>query len=363
VLALGQGEGLRMDSVSQFLQLFKQVWQPRVPIKINLLLRGGEKEAGLDQILAMKWLAELGKQSGEEKGANLATVPEETIRDVEARYGKTGLFQLMGLAMSTSPSEFKHFFDQISSLLNCRRVFGVQEGPELACDNDRLRADPKLAQFPFNMVQPSLSRKLYRAGVHPGSLVYGLGGPRILISHPFRGVFEDTYDVYMNALDVVTTLNMRGIEGTFHLLDLMPGLDDKVKGVPAWLVWFGIIAAHSDLVIFIKEHEGDFGPSQKLEMGITPDTVQKKIIEIPHGELKWAKKAEVEANLPRMYVGKDGLMTKDAWGQMEAEHAMPFVKLYAESNFPRDRWIRIDEAKQIEAYTLDSPVYDFEDAA
>lgn len=42
------------------------------------------------------------------------------------------------------------------------------------------------------MVQSSLSRKLYRAGRHHGSLVYGLSGPRILVSHPFQGQ-EDVY--------------------------------------------------------------------------------------------------------------------------------------------------------------------------
>jgi hypothetical protein len=88
--------------------------------------------------------------------------------------------------------------------------------------------------------------------------VYGLGGPRILVSHPFQGRTEDIYDLYANSIDVVTSLCLRGYRGTFHLLDYLPGLNPEIEGVPAWALWFSIIAAHSDLIIFVKEFEGDF---------------------------------------------------------------------------------------------------------
>ena len=53
-----------------------------------------------------------------------------------------------------------------------------------------------------------------------------------------------------------------------------------VDGVPAWLIWFSVIAAHSDIVLFVKEYEEDFGLAQQREIEFTPDRIQKKVIEI-----------------------------------------------------------------------------------
>ena len=233
-----------------------------------------------------------------------------------------------------------------------------EEQTEFQCDNETLPQSPRLERFNTNLIQPSLSRKLYRAGRHHGSLVYGFGGPRILVSHPFQGSTRDIYDVYNNSLDVVTSLNLRGIEGTFHFLDNLPGLNFDVGGVPAWLIWFSVIAAHSDIVLFVKEYEEDFGLAQQREIEFTPDRIQKKVIEIPHTELKWAKETELK-DVPVMYIGRNGAMTEGEWFGMEAEHARPFVENYVAPipGLPRDTLVRLDEAGVPRMYPLDYPVY------
>ena len=334
----------------------KQFIKPRIRIRINSLLRGTEKTLGLDEVFMLKKLADYGQET--KRGQlNLADVSEDMIRRIHSRYGPSGLFQLVTLAMAHDKNEFRHFFELVEGELSLRELVQESEGQELVCDNDRLKASAKLERLTTNVFQPSLSRKLYRAGRHHGSLVYGLGGVKILVSHPFQGVTEDIYDLYSNTIDVVTSLQFRGYEGTFHFLDLMPGLNFEVEGIPAWLVWFSVIAIHSDLVIYVKEYEGDFGKAQQMEMEFTPDSVQKKIVEIPHDELKWAKKADMPKDALRWYFGKEGKMTEEEWYQMEAEHALPFIHNYTSAGYSRDRLFRIDEAGGIAEYPLDYSVY------
>jgi len=334
----------------------KRVIKPRFHIKYNTLLRGAEKTIELDKVLMLKAVADLGK-SLQQLPLSLAEVPEEVIRKVHFRYGPAGLFQLVGLGMAHREGEFRHFFEVVSGEFSMGMLVPEAERAELVCDNDRLKASPKLARVATNVFQPSFSRKLYRAGRHHGSLVYGLGGARILVSHPFQGVDGAGYDVYNNTVDVVTSLQLRGYEGTFHFLDLMPGLDFEVKGMPGWLVWFSIIAIHSDLVIFVKEYEGEFGKAQRMEIDFTPDSVQKKIVEIPHDELRWAKKADSPEGAEQIYIGREGRMTEAEWFQMEAEHALPFIEDYTSGDFRGDRLIRIGEAGDLTEYPLDYSAY------
>ena len=184
-----------------------KLFKPTLRIKINSLLRGGEKTLELDEVLALRQVALLGKEA-KLGSMNLGEISEETIRDVERRYGPAGLFQLVMLAMSTSANECKHFLGLIRGESPLREFREAIAGPsvELSCDNHILKASPKIENIAVNVFQPSLSRKLYRAGRHHGSLVYGLGGPRILVSHVFHGVAHETYDMYINTLDLVTSL-------------------------------------------------------------------------------------------------------------------------------------------------------------
>ena len=324
--------------------------QPLVQIDVNQLLHPDEKTLSLAEAQLLRQLAEVA-------GQNLGSVSESMLTDVAAAYGEGGLFQLAGLAMSLDEGEFQHFFSVTRDWLAIRSTITSNEVMPLAPDNEMLRQSPEGALLALNVLQPSLSRKLYRAGRHHGSLVYGLGGPRILVSHPFRGRSGDIYDVYNNSLDVVTSLYMRGFDGAFHFLDYLPGLEAKVNGVPGWLAWFSIIAAHSDLIVFIRDPEAGFRTAQRQEIEFTPDRVHKKIVDVPRAELTWAKTSDA-AELPRMYVGEGGMMSEEEWFAMEAEHAMPFIESYSDGGFPQDRLFVLDEAGEVSQYPLGYPVYE-----
>jgi hypothetical protein len=326
------------------------VFKPRARIKVNSLLRGTEQTITLEELAILRLAS-----------PNLLEVTDDLVSQIDSAYGSNGLFQLGLLASAHKEGEFRHFFDVIKDWVVFRALI-PEEQTEFQLDNDKLPQSPRLERYNTNLVQPSLSRKLYRAGRHHGSLVYGFGGPRILISHPFRGSTRDIYDVYNNSLDVVTSLYLRGIEGTFHFLDNLPGLNFDVDGVPAWLIWFSVIAAHSDIVLFIKEYEEDFGLAQQREIEFTPDRIQKKVIEIPHSELKWAKEAEV-TGAPYMYIGKSGAMTEEEWFEMEAEHARPFIENYVAPipGLPKDKLVQINEDGVPLMYPQDYPVYVYAD--
>lgn len=331
----------------------------RVLLDENVLLHSEPSGASLEQVKAMKLVADLGTtmEAGEEGELNLARVSEEEIDEVHRHFGEHGLLQLVILAMGHSASEFEHFYGLTRDTLRLAPVIEEGKTQTIEYDNASLATDKRLDAFTSNILNPSLSRKLFRAGRHHGSLVYGLGGPRILVSHPFQGIEGDIYDIYRNSVDVVTSLNMRGYHGTFHFLDYVGGLDYEVAGLPAWSIWFSVIASHSDLVIFVKEHEGGFGPSQQLEISLTPDRVRKKIVEIPHDELRWATKPKATEGLEVRYATEDGFVSEAEWRQMEASHAEPFIENYVAGGFPADRLIVLREGCADE-YPLDFPVYD-----
>lgn len=327
----------------------------RLRIKINTLLRGNEKSLSLGEILLLRSVHLLGRAVGQSQ--NLAALPEKFFRDVEAVYGGTALFKLGFLASAHTQDDFNHFIAPLAAGLDVMRSATTET--ELRCDNDTLRQGRDLARFNSNVLQPSLSRKLFNPGRHHGYLVYGLGGPRILVSHPFQGSRGETYDIYNNSVDVVTSLMNRGYFGTFLFLDNLTGLNAEVNGAPAWVLWFSMIAAHADLVVFVKEYEGDFGKSQRLEIAFTPDRVQKKIVAIPHSELTWATLPEEDPEA-YLYIGTDRALTREEWYAEEAKHAMPFVEGYAQLEFPKDRIICISEVPEMTQYPLDYPAYQYE---
>lgn len=324
----------------------------KIAIKTNALLRDQEKTLGLPELLMLRSLFGVAKSLG--ASANLAAVPEDLLQEIHAAYGETGLFKLGYLASSHPEGEFNHFLEPIAATLQLRK--SVTAETELEPDNDQLRQSAGAAKLNLNVLQPSLSRKLYNPGRHPGYLVYGLGGPRILVSHPFQGLGGETYDVYNNSVDVVTSLMNRGYTGTFLFLDNLHGLNFEAGGVPAWLVWFSIIAAHSDLVLYVREYEEGFTQSQKLEIDYTPDRVLKKIVDIPHEELTWATASD-DTGADYLYVGLDRVLTKEEFGSEEAKHAMPFIEFYVGDPCPRDRIFCLSEAGEITEYPLNHPKY------
>lgn len=340
-------------------------------IPINLLNRGGEKEISLQDILALyDYLIEarkLGYTDVEKTHLyrNITSVSKEDIERIHKRYGPKGLFNLVFLAQTNSIEEFYHVFRLVGDNLIFLDIFDDQKISEftkdssliLSFDNSRLKACHGLNNFDHNVFNPEAARKVFSPGSKPGYVVYGLGGPRILVSHPFKGRGKLSYAVYENSVDVVTSLNVRGYYGTFLFLDHIGGLEYEVHGIPAWLAWFSYIASLSDLVLFVKEHDGDFGASQKMEIDYTPDRVNKKIIEVPSNELQWAKASEED--LPMISIGPNSIRQNEGFDQLVADktHAKSFIEMYARNGFPKDRVVRVIEGGEIEEYDVTETGY------
>jgi hypothetical protein len=153
---------------------------------------------------------------------------------------------------------------------------------------------------------------------------------------------------------------LRGYHGTFLFLDNLLGMNFDVHDIPAWLVWFTIIAAHSDLVAFVKVPEHDFTAAQRREVEFTPPWVHKKVVEIPDEELKWVTAAPDTSELPYLYITGEpgsGFVTKEAFESKDAEHAGPIIEQYATPGIPHDQLIRLDESGEATFYPLDYPIY------
>ncbi len=329
-------------------------WGSKILIKRNVLLQGGEPILSLSDAHALKTV--LHAQSAvDPRTADLASVLS-CIEDVHSLYGESGLFRLLVLASTTS-TDFQHFFEVIVGILVLEKLSTPDAQHELECDNERLLQGEDLRNFNSHVVMPSFSRKLYNPGRHNGYLVYGLGGPRILVSHPFRGASGELYDVYGNSVDVATSLITRGYHGSFLFLDNMPGLNREIRGVPRWLLWFSMIAAHSDLVVFTRGDEG-FGRAQQREIEYTPDRVQKKIVDIPSRELKWAKQHDPDDPDAWSYFGPHGKLTREEYLDFEAEHSNPFLDHYVRALPPCDGLLRLDaESGELTRYPHDYPLY------
>jgi hypothetical protein len=340
----------------------------KVRVKTNSLLQGREKAVSLQKALILRRLSLMLKRVfamvkvRNSLTSNLSSVSEEQLKGIHSAYGESGLFKLLYMAFTHNKEDFDHFFKVIATGLNLLWTFSIEE--DLERDNDKLPECEELNQFNSNVMLPSLSRKLYNPGSHHGYMVYGLGGPKILVSHPFQGIsgevynlYNNPFDLHNNTIDVVTSLMMRGYHGRFLFLDNLHGLNFEVKGVPAWLLWFSLIAAHSDLVLFIKENDEGFSQSQRREIEFTPDRVQKKIVEIPDEELKWATKLENAYEHIFYITGQKGQNTKEEYYKIEAEHAGPFIREYANTDVPHDRLFRI-ELGTITEYPLDYTMYE-----
>ncbi len=320
------------------------------------MLHAPGKAIELDAFLSLWKVAVMGSERLGQL-TNLALLPEDLIHRIHAFYGGEGLFQLTILATTLEQPEFMHFIEPLEYILAVEELGRTDQREQLVCSDPSLRQSDRINRLNTNVFQPSLSRKLYRAGRHHGSLVYGVGGPRILVSHPFQGRTEDIYDVYGNSVDVLTSLCLMGFRGTFHFLDYLAGLNYEIEGELAWLLWFSLIAVHSDLVIYVKEFEGDFQWAQRLEIEMTPDRVQKIVVSIPHEELTWAKKADLPVGLETTYIGEHGVVSEKEWLRQEGEHAAPFIQNYVRGGIQNDRLLVIDEKGEITQYPIDYPMY------
>jgi hypothetical protein len=263
---------------------------------------------------------------------NLSSVSEEQIREIYDKFGEEGLFKLHLLATTHESGEFNHFFEYITGELLYGNLHDPASERPLELDNGALQSAPELNDFNHNVVNSRLSRQLYNPGGLAGCVVHGLGGPRILVSLPFVGASHYLYDVYNNSIDVVTSLNLEGYFGTFLLLDFADGLNVEYFGQPGWLLWFSIIAAHSDLVIFVKQEGTSLTDAQKCEIAFTPDRVGKKVVSL---KLSWAKKHDFDPSTVTVYLTGKGVVSQQEAEQASRETAEPFVHGYRRDVFPK----------------------------
>jgi hypothetical protein len=184
---LGDVKVISMAHEPSLLSLLKTLFS--LPISPHLHTGGAKMSA--DQLLLLKEASALASQKGLEEAresslvANLAMVSEEQIRKIAADFGEEGVFKLNFLAFSMKESDFEHFFEIVASDLAFRELRNTPRLP-LELDNGSLRAAPELNDYNHNVVSTSLSRKLFNPGRREGYLVYGIGGPRILVSLPHR---------------------------------------------------------------------------------------------------------------------------------------------------------------------------------
>jgi hypothetical protein len=163
--------------------------------------------------------------------------------------------------------------------------------------------------------------------------------------------------MYENTSDLVAFLTHRGYHGRFHFLDYMSGLDAQVKDLPLWAIWFSIIAQHSDLVIFVKRFEDDFGPAQRLEAQLIPDWVPKKIVQILITDIQNAVTPRIDPSMPRQYCTEKGLVDKNEWDALQREHSGPFLKMWLQGSIPKDRFVHMREDGRIDEYPLNFQLF------
>jgi hypothetical protein len=328
--------------------------QPLKQIMTNRVLGGSENEAPLENLIQLSRFARLAHEQGELDN-NLRFLSEEVVSGVHRRYGGHGLTNLIVLAMGHEQWEFTHFLDYLKVSLMLQNA--TEERVPLELDNKRLPARRSLLFFNTTYFQTSLARPLFAAGRHPGSLVYGVTGPRILISHPFQGIAGAIYNMYDNASDLVAALTYRGYHGRFHFLDYMSGLDGEINGVPRWAIWFSIIAQHADLVIFVKRFDGELGPAQLLESTVIPDWVLKKIEEVPIQGMQNAETPKVDPNAKREYATEKGVVSKEELDSLQRQYSAPFIDVWVKGNIPRDRFVHMGESGIVDEYPLDYPLF------
>ena len=145
---------------------------------------------------------------------------------------------------------------------------------------------------------------------------------------------------------------MRGSAAPFCSYNLL-GLDAEVQGIPAWLAWFAIVAAHSDLVVYIEDPERGLSDSQRRRSRSRRTGSRRRRSSYDAGELTWA--TAHEDVVVDMYLTEDGVLTKEDFYARETEHAAPMIEQYASGGFPTDRLYRLDEEGDATDYPLDYP--------
>lgn len=345
--------------------------QSPLAIKTNQLLAGDEPSTELEEAREIRQvfmaagggMTDVGSNMAQvpegllEHAYNMAQVPERLLERVYRQYGGAGLFRLQFLAGCVPAREFEWHLTVLEAILALleKEPFGPRE--ELRLDNTRLLAGSALASLWHNCFQPSLARKLYNAGEHHGKLTYGLGGPRILVSHPFRGGWGEAYGAYQNSLTIALALVRRGFHGRLLFLDNLLALNRDVNGHPAWLLWFSLIATHSDLVVYVTEEGEDLSDFQRMEVEYTPDLTQKKLVSLYRSEL--LPRAERDEREVLFIARGEGAITAERFREIEIEKmgALPLLSSYTEPIGDRAHLYVITEDKRLLVYSADTEVF------
>ena len=329
-------------------------------IRTNLLLKGDEPSILLEEALLHRAMFTCGGEDGA-AAKNMARVSEHLIERIHRRYGGAGLFRLILLAMSHDPRKFRWHLDLLEKMLE---VEDLQQGATrvpLQTDNDKLPAGPSLSSLRHNCFQPSLARKLYNAGDQFGKITYGLGGPRILVSHPFRGGWGEQYGAYQNTMEIARALVGRGFHGRLLFLDYLKALDFDVSGHRAWLLWFSLIATHSDLVVFVCEEGDSLSESQRIEAEYTSNLTQKKVVALGKDEMLPKSNSETEVPVILCVAAGEGLITSDRIREIEIERmgVFPLLRSYAVPFGDAKQLYVIMEDGRLRACSRDNEVFQY----
>jgi hypothetical protein len=280
------------------------------------------------------------------------SISARQLEDVNALYGPSGLYKLLLLSAKEAPTRFTHFSSLIISSLSKHSTYMHVT----KYDNADLPQASCVSRFNSNVLMSSLSRELYNPGCRHGTLVYGLGGPKILISHSFRDVDgEISCDSYRVSLEIIRALMTRGYTGTFLFIDNPFEPDLKIQGYQASLLWFSMISVHSDMVIFVRGSGEKFGRTQKNEIEVTPDRVQKKIVDLSREEVYRLR----EPHRTSSYAVNEKGASSGRLGKMEAHTIELLLREYVRPGWPNDRLIKIEESGEIREYPLAYRAYRF----
>jgi len=356
---LGGGTMGDADPSTSSAEFFRQVLIPR-----NTLLFSEAPRLELPDLLELRASLLSAKDAGGlKRDLNLLEISEETIRAVDELHGPEALFRLFFLAGATDTREFRQYLHVIDFGINLRKNMWINDPEPIVCDNERLCSGGQLERFNHRLLSPSLSRKLYTAGDTFGSTVYGIGGPKILVSLPLIGADEYGYDAYTNGIDVVTSLQLRGFYGRFRLFDKLDALNAWKAGYPTWLLWFSMNASHSDLVVFVRREGDDLSRAQEQEVSVTPDRVQKKEVVCDARELSWARNdGKAASKEPRVQVHFDQqgkMISKQHYEAEELERsgASEMLETYVENCVPDGTLAVVDESGDVSQYPESHEMY------
>ncbi|NKQ77762.1 hypothetical protein C3Y90_10270 [Rhizobium sp. UPM1134] len=326
----------------------------RLQVPVNPLLEYQEPTMELTKLLALLQAAKASTGLVAERPRlfkNLESVSEEFIRSLYDIGGEEALMRFVILSSNSEQNEFAHFYTYLEDVVIFSDMFGKGGEGLLEADNDVLTSSPEIARFAHNVIDPVFSRKLFHPGVRTGYVVYGLTRPRILVSLPFKAGSAYTYDVFRNSLDVATSLGLRGYHGSFLMLDYLEGLTREIDGIPAWLIFFSLLATNSDAVLFVTEGDNGLTEAQLREAAFTPDRVPKKIVRLQDSELVWAQSDGLEDGLEVINFGPDGdVISKDEAMAAEASYALGLIERHERGHFPSDRLIVLRHDSILEIY-------------